>query len=144
ASASNGSPEWSREGRGGRAAARRARDQEGRRFMKQKDSFTEFVLEQLGSLGDVRSKSMFGGHGFYLRDTLFGMEYKGKVYFRVDDVTRPRYEEFGMPPFMPGPNMTMRKYYEVPLEVVEDAGELARWASDAVKSAADGAKEKKA
>jgi DNA transformation protein len=110
--------------------------------MKQKDSFAAFVQEQLAPLGDLRSKSMFGGHGFYHRETLFGMEYKGKVFFRVDDITRPRYEEFGMPPFSPAKGMTMKKYYEVPLEVVEDSGELTRWARDAVKAAGDAAKAK--
>lgn len=109
--------------------------------MKSKDSLVEFVVEQLGPLRQVRSKSMFGGHGLYRGATLFGMEYKGKIFFRVDDATRPRYEERGMKPFTPGPGTTMRKYYEVPLDVIEDAAELTRWAREAVKAVpAKGAK----
>jgi DNA transformation protein len=105
---------------------------EWRGIVKSDESFTAFVVEQLGGLGIVRSKSMFGGHGLYRDDTLFGMEYKGKIYFRVSDASRPRYEERGMPPFSPGPGMTMKKYYEVPLDVLEHAAELVRWARDAV------------
>jgi len=105
--------------------------------LKSDESFTAFMVEQLGGLGTVRSKSMFGGHGLYRNDTLFGMEYKGKVFFRVSDATRPRYEERGMAPFTPGPGTTMRAYYEVPLEVLEDAGELVRWAREAVAAAAE-------
>ncbi len=105
--------------------------------MKKKDkardaSFVAFVLEQLAPLGDVRAKSMFGGYGVYARDRFFACVDDGRLYFRVDDATRPRYEERGMSPFAPVPQMVMKNYYEVPVDVVENAAELARWARDAM------------
>ena len=99
------------------------------------DSFVAFVVGQLDSLGGVRSKSMFGAHGLYSRETFFGIIDDGRLYFRVDDTTRPRYQALGMKPFMPDASMTMKAYYEVPLDVIEDAAELARWGRDAVGAA---------
>ena len=102
---------------------------------KRDDSFAEFVLEQLAPLGGVRSKSMFGARGLYRRDVFFGIIDDGRFYLRVDEATRPRYEERGMGPFAPLPTRAMKGYYEVPLEVLEDAAELARWAREAVGTA---------
>ena len=89
--------------------------------MKRTDSFTDFVREQLSTLGSVRAKAMFGGHGFYQGETLFGMEYRGKVFFRVDDKTRPRYMARGMKAFSPSAGMTMKNYFEVPLTLMDGA-----------------------
>jgi len=105
--------------------------------MKKKDkardaSFVAFVVEQLAPLGDVRAKSMFGGYGVYARDRFFACVDDGRLYFRVDDATRPRYEERGMGPFAPMPQMVMKSYYEVPADVIEEAAELVRWARDAM------------
>ena len=100
--------------------------------MKRTDSFTDFVREQLSTLGSIRAKAMFGGHGFYQGETLFGMEYRGKVFFRVDDKTRPRYVARGMKAFSPSVGMASKNYFEVPLDVVENSTELSRWARDAV------------
>jgi DNA transformation protein len=104
--------------------------------MKKKDrardaSFVAFVEEQLAALGGVRSRSMFGGYGLYARDVFFACVDDGRLYFRVDDSTRPRYVERGMGPFAPMADMVMKSYYEVPVDVIEDAGELVRWARDA-------------
>jgi len=94
-------------------------------------TFVAFVVEQLDALGGVRAKSMFGGHGLYARDTFFAVVDDGRLYFKVDDATRPRYEARGMGPFAPSPTMVMRGYFEVPLDVIEDAAELVRWAREA-------------
>lgn len=108
--------------------------------MKKKDkardaSFVAFLEEQLASLGGVRSRSMFGGYGLYARDVFFACVDDGRLYFRVDDATRPRYEERGMGPFTPMPAMVMKSYYEVPVDVIEDAAELVRWARAAMAAA---------
>lgn len=96
------------------------------------DGFVTFVLDQLEDLGQVTSRAMFGGHGLYLGDTFFGIVFKDRLFLKVDETTRPRYEDHGMGPFQPNERQTMRSYYEVPVEVLEDADELVAWASDAV------------
>lgn len=108
------------------------------------DSMVAFVLEQLAGLGSVRSKSMFGGYGVYKGDVFFAIVDEGRLYFRVDDTTRPNFLARGMKPFMPAPKMEMKAYYEVPLDVLEDSAELVRWAREAcaAKQAAGTAKKR--
>ena len=108
------------------------------------DSFVAFVVEQLDSLGGVRPKSMFGGHGIYSRENFFAVVDEGRLYFRVDDATRPRYEARGMGPFTYAPGMVMKGYYEVPVDVLEDASELVRWAREAMAAKRGKAKQKAA
>ena len=98
---------------------------------KRDDTFVAFVIEQLDRLGSVRSKSMFGGHGLYSGETFFAVIDEGRLYFKVGDATRPRYKARGMGPFAYAPGMVMKGYHEVPLEVIEDASELVRWAREA-------------
>ncbi len=96
------------------------------------DGFATFVVDQLEDLGPVTARAMFGGHGLYLGDTFFGIVFKDRLFLKVDEATQPRYEAHGMGPFQPNERQTMRSYYEVPAEVIEDPDELVAWARDAV------------
>lgn len=97
--------------------------------------FTEFVLEQLADLPEVVSKRMFGGVGLYQAGTFFAVIDDQTLYFKVDDTTRPTYEAAGMGPFQPTPQQTLKSYYQVPVEVLEDAELLTDWARQAVQVA---------
>jgi len=98
---------------------------------KKEDSFRDFVLDQLRSLGDIRCRSMFGGHGLYRGDDFFGILYEGRIYFKTDETTREKYRSRGMGPFAPSEKQLLKSYYEVPEEVVEDDEELASWVREA-------------
>lgn len=95
------------------------------------DSFRDFVLDQLASLGDVSCRAMFGGYGLYLGADFFGILHDGRIYFKTDEATRTEYRERGMGPFAPGGNQVLKSYYEVPGEIVEDDEQLAEWAREA-------------
>ena len=98
------------------------------------DSYKRFVLDQLEELGDVTPRSMFGGVGLYHHDVFFAIVAGDVLYLKVDDATRGDYERAGMGPFRPFPDRrggTMN-YYAVPLDVLENAGELAEWARRAI------------
>lgn len=96
------------------------------------DSFKEFVLDQLRPLGRVACRAMFGGYGFYHKDIFFGIVFKGRLYFKTDSRTRSEYLKREMKPFRPNPRQTLKTYYEVPIEIIEDDEELALWARTAV------------
>ncbi len=98
-----------------------------------RDSFKEFVLEQLDGMGELRCRAMFGGHGVYHRDVFFAIIHDGRLYFKTDAATRPQYEKQGMDPFRPGPKQTLKNYYEVPPHLLDDAEELSQWARQAVR-----------
>ena len=100
--------------------------------------YLDFVLEQLGELGPVSSRAMFGGHGLYLGDQFFAVVYRDRLYFKTDDASRPDYEARGCEPFRPNPRQTLKSYWEVPAEVVEHGESAAEWAREAVACAAAG------
>lgn len=95
------------------------------------DSFKELVLDQLADLRGVTSRAMFGGYGLYQGTVFFGAIYKGQLYFKTDDTSRAKYTSRGMKPFRPNPRQTLKNYYEVPPDILEDQESLASWASEA-------------
>ena len=100
--------------------------------MKKEDSFKEFVLDQLNAAGGVVSRAMFGSHGLYRGGTFFGIVHKGRLYFKTNDATRPGYIERGMKAFRPNPGQTLKNYYEVPADILEEPDRLAVWAQEAI------------
>jgi DNA transformation protein len=95
------------------------------------DGFKDFVLDQLSDLQDLTSHTMFGGYGLYCGRVFFGIVQKGRLYFKTNATTAPRYRERKMKPFRPTATQTLKNYYEVPVDVLEDAGELTIWARQA-------------
>ncbi|MGP0566414.1 MULTISPECIES: TfoX/Sxy family protein [unclassified Nitrospina] len=95
-------------------------------------SFTDFVLEQLEGMGPVRCRAMFGGHGLYADDVFFAIIYNNVLYFKTDGKTVSQFVGQGMRPFQPRPGQTLKNYYEVPTEVLENADTLIQWARQAV------------
>ena len=94
-------------------------------------TFVEFVLDQLSDAGPVTSRRMFGGYGLYLGTAFFAIIFKGRLYFKTDEKTRLQYEDRGMKPFRPNEKQTLKSYYEVPADVIEDRSELISWAEKA-------------
>ena len=96
------------------------------------ESFKDFVLDQLTELDSVEARRMFGGYGLYQEETFFGILHKGKLYFKVDESTIGEYRKRKMKPFRPNPKQTLRSYYQVPVEIIEDGDRLAVWAEAAI------------
>lgn len=97
----------------------------------ERDSFKDFVLDQLAGLPGVTCRAMFGGFGLYKGPVFFGIIHKGRLYFKTDEASRADYRERGMQPFRPNRKQTLKSYYEVPVDVTEDAEQLAAWATRA-------------
>lgn len=95
------------------------------------NEFVDFVLDQLSAWGDVSVRKMFGGAGLYYENTMFGLIADDVVYLKVDDSNRDDFEKAGSSPFNPYPDKTktvVMSYYEIPADVLEDPGQLAKWA----------------
>jgi DNA transformation protein and related proteins len=101
-----------------------------RRGILAEGSFGAFVLDQLGALRGVEARPMFGGAGLYLDGEFFGILYKERLYFRVSADTITDYTSRKMKPFEPfeGRNGRSRRYYQVPVEIIESPGDLVTWA----------------
>jgi len=101
----------------------------GKKGAKQTESVKEFTAEMVEALtpvGEVSSRSMFGGYGIFESGVMFVLiDSAGKMFFRADDSTQGRYEELGSERHNPMP------YFEVPSSVFEDYSTFIDWAKEA-------------
>ena len=91
------------------------------------------IVQQLEAMPEVRCRSMFGGYGLYAGERFFGIIHGERFYFHTNDESRERYVAAGMGCFItPGKQMALKKYLEVPPQVIERASELIKWAREAI------------
>lgn len=97
-------------------------------------SFQTLVLDQLSrAMPRIRARPMFGGVGIYSGEIFFALIADDRVYFKVDESTRPDFESRGMGPFRPfGDDGGTMKYFELPEDLLEDPDALRPWAEKAV------------
>jgi DNA transformation protein len=116
-----------------RSGARPARDG---RSLKGSDGFERFVTDQLEGAGDIVARRMFGGVGLYCDGWFFGIVARDVLYLKVDAENLPAFEAVGSPAFKPYPDRPgSMTYYAVPVDVLESAPELVRWARGAIRAA---------
>ena len=92
-----------------------------------KHEFKEYILDQFRLLDGVESKQMFGGLGLYCSGIFFGIIADVGVYFKTNVATVDAYKDKGMETFKPSTKQTLKKYYEVPPEILEDEQQLTDW-----------------
>ncbi len=100
--------------------------------LKKEPRFPKFVLDQIRGMPVVTCRAMFGGYGLYQNGRFFGIIHKSRLYFKTHDWTKEHYVQQGMKPFRPNRSQTLKNYYEVPADVIEDPDCLITWAQDAV------------
>ena len=92
------------------------------------DGFKDFVLDQLIDMRKVTCRAMFGGYGLYHRTVFFGIIHQERLYLKVIPTTVEQYKAHGMKPFRPNSKQTLRSFYEVPIQIIEDSQQLTEWA----------------
>lgn len=100
--------------------------------------YTEYVLEHLAVVDAVSTSRFFGGVGLSLGAAQFAMVMGNSLYFVVDDSTRAKYEAAGMAPFSyttKNGRVTVRRYFELPEEVLNDPDVLRQWARESIQIA---------
>ncbi|MES1945069.1 competence-specific genes regulator [Salinisphaera sp. PC39] len=105
--------------------------------MPASSEFADFVTDCLAPLGPVRAKRMFGGHGIFYDDRMFGLIFDDTLYLRVDDGNRPDFEAADLPAFtyaQRGREVTL-PYHEAPAEALDDPDTLLDWAREALAAA---------
>lgn len=95
-------------------------------------SFRDFILDQLRDMDNVHCRAMFGGYGLYHGGTFFGIIHKERLYFKTTEKTSADYKRMGMKPFKPNAKMTLKNYFEVPPDIIENSDELIAWAKRAI------------
>ena len=102
------------------------------------NDYLQYLIEQLDRLPQVTSRRMFGAVGLYSSGVFFGIVDNDTLFFKVDDSTRESYTSHGSVAFRPyknRPEVSM-SYFQVPVDILEDADELVAWARAAVRVAA--------
>lgn len=115
--------------------------------MSASDEYTEYVLELLEPIGPVHIARFFGGVGISSGSVQFAMIMGNSLYFVVDDSTRPKYERVGMSPFSyttKKGRIQVRKYFELPEDILTDPEQLRVWANESKRIAANDKKRNKA
>ncbi len=55
------------------------------------ERFEDRILDRLAALGEVTSRPMFGGHGFYWRGVIFAIAHGDRLYLKVDARSKADY-----------------------------------------------------
>jgi len=96
---------------------------EGAKLTSASGMSAEEMQNRLAGIGDIRVKKMFGGYGVFEGDKMFALiDSSGRVFFKVDDTNRARYEQAGSEKHARMP------YFSVPGEVLGDDDQLEEWA----------------
>jgi DNA transformation protein len=102
------------------------------------DSFAEFLREQLGSLGPVTMRPMFGKTGVFCDGVMLGMVRDNTLYFRVDDDNRAAFKEAeSLPPLnyeKKGGPIDL-SFWRAPERLFDEPDELVAWARAALAAA---------
>ena len=96
--------------------------------------FVEHVTGLLGGLGPLKTKPMFGGHGFYCGGTFFAFVLKDVLYLKADAQSRPRFLAAGLEPFVWNKRPSVN-YYRAPAEALESPDAALSWAREALRAA---------
>lgn len=109
---------------------------------KEEKEFVSYIVELMQSdliqsIGTVKARGMFGGHGIFLDGSMFGLVADSVLYLKVDDENKSRFEEKGLEPFTYNKNGKEFKmsYYQAPEETLENSEEMSTWANLAYQAA---------
>ncbi len=100
--------------------------------------FAERVLAALMPMGPVETRIIFGRHGIYLDDIMFGwLLTDDELWFRADDLNRDLYRSAGARIFTYKRQARTIEvsYYAVPDAIWFDRDELISWAESALAAA---------
>ena len=87
-------------------------------------SFTDFIVDEVGFLGEITCKKMFSSWGLYCDGFFFAIISDGVLYLKTNNQTRIRYEKSKMKPFTPSKEQVLKNYMQVPDEILEKPGAL--------------------
>ena len=98
----------------------------------------EHCLELLSPLGAVRTRRMFGGWGFYLDDLFFALIAYERLFLKVNNATRPRFEAAGCEPFIYSAKNNKQVslgYWSAPADAMDSPALMEPWARLALQAA---------
>lgn len=106
--------------------------------MRPDDGLLAHLRELLDPLGRINVRAMFGGHGVYCDGVFFALVADGRLYLKVDALTRERFKAAGCAPFVyTGQARPIEmSYWSVPETALDSPDDLEPWARLALAAAA--------
>jgi DNA transformation protein and related proteins len=102
------------------------------------DTFADFLREQLGPLGRLTMRRMFGKTGVFCDGVMFAMVTENTLYFRVDEQNQATFAEAAaFPPLnyeKKGCTIDL-SFWRVPERLFDEPDELITWARAALAAA---------
>jgi DNA transformation protein and related proteins len=97
----------------------------------------DFIRELFAPFRHVAVKRMFGGAGLYAEGLMFGLEFDGVIYLRIDAASIPDFEREGSAPFVyplakRRPGHASAHFWRLPERLYDDPDDLAAWAGRAL------------
>lgn len=99
--------------------------------------FVDHLAELFEAFSPVTLRRMFGGHGVFRDELMFGLVVDDALYLKADGKNRAMFESAGLPRFeytRRGRRIAL-SYYLAPEEALEDPATLAEWARPAFDAA---------
>jgi DNA transformation protein len=97
--------------------------------MNKPKQLVDMVINRLNYLGDLTSRSMFGGYGICLDKVMFSLVADDKFYLRANEELEPNFINNGMKPLIymnRGLPIVMR-YFHIESSIWEDEQRLKEW-----------------
>ena len=92
--------------------------------------YVNYLLELLAPMGEIRAKRMFGDHGIFRGDLMFGLVADDTLYLKADDSNRGDFVALELEPFVyyKQNKPFSLSYYQAPEDALEDSALLCEWA----------------
>ena len=105
--------------------------------MESGSEFVSYLMELLAPFGNTRARRMFGGHGIFRDELMFGLVADETLYLKADDENREEFEARGLERFVyykKGKPMYL-SYYQAPEEALDNSGDMLVWAEKSFAAA---------
>ncbi len=102
------------------------------------EGFAEFLRDQLGPLGRITLRRMFGKTGVFCNGVMLGMVTEDTLYLRVDDANRELFQEAASAPplnYAKGGSLIDLAFWKLPERLIDEPDELLAWARAALDAA---------
>jgi DNA transformation protein and related proteins len=106
--------------------------------MANTQAFVDHVVDLLSLAGPVEVRRMFGGHGVYVGDAMFGLVDDDELFLKTDEVTRARFVAAGCRTWTyerRDGTVKETSYFQPPDDAHEDAEAMLPWARLGVEAA---------
>lgn len=106
--------------------------------MAARDSFIDFLRDQIAPLGPIAPRRMFGVTGLFCEGVMFGVVAEDALYLRVDDHNRAAFREAeNLPPlsYEKQGRVIDLSFWRAPDRLFDEPDELVAWARAALAAA---------